>query len=124
MQSVHVTRDRKLTPEEAERYRRIRAQVEAEKPELIRHLQSNPGGPASWEELREYQAIVRSLQAAREARGLSREQAAQLARLSAEQIAAIEELRELNPPVGLLSSYATALGQHLMMALAEPLAAE
>ena len=63
-----VTRDRKLTPEEAAKYRKIREEVELEKPEIIAKAQQ------ARSEARRQQlvAIMQELKAAREARGLSR----------------------------------------------------
>ena len=114
-----LVRDRQLTDEESERYRLMRETVELEKGGLSAYLKSSPPGFRSWEELAEFRALVKSLRAAREAKGLSRERVAQIAGFQPEWIADLEERRELNAPVWALSSYAAAVGQQLVMALAE-----
>jgi DNA-binding XRE family transcriptional regulator len=112
-----LIRDRQLTDEEAQRYRIMREEAEREKDEMSEYLKSSPPGFRSWEELAEFRTLVKSLRAAREAKGLSREEAARLAGLQPEWIADLEERRELNAPIWALSSYAAAVGQQLVMAL-------
>ena len=114
-----LVRDRHLTPEEADRYRAMREQAEREKDEMAAFLKASPPGFRSWEELAEFRALVKSLRAARETKGLSQEDVARIAGLEPQWIADLEERRELNAPVWALSSYATAVGQQLVMALAE-----
>ena len=58
-----ITRDRKLTPEEAAKYRKIREEVELEKPEIIAKAQ-RARGEARRQQLA---AIMQELKAAREA---------------------------------------------------------
>lgn len=114
-----LQRERHLTAEEADRYRKMREEAECEREELSAYLKSSPPGFRSWEELAEFRGLVKSLRAARESKGLSREDAARLAGLQPEWIADLEERRELNAPVWALSSYAAAVGQQLVMALTE-----
>jgi hypothetical protein len=58
-----ITRDRRLTPEEAARYKAIREQVAAELPDLIaRHHERMAG-------LDQLQELLKQLKAAREAKG-------------------------------------------------------
>jgi DNA-binding XRE family transcriptional regulator len=114
-----LVRDRLLTEEEANRYRAMREEAEREKDAMKEYLRSSPPGFRSWEELAEFRALVNSLRAAREAKGLSRDEAARIAGLQPELIADLEERRELNAPVWALSSYAAAVGQQLVMALTE-----
>ena len=114
-----LVRDRNLTPEEADRYRAMREQAEREKDELTAYLKASPPGFRSWEELAEFRALVQSLRAVRESKGLSREEVARIAGLEPQWIADLEERRELGAPVWALSSYATAVGQQLIMALTE-----
>ncbi len=119
MDVQRLVRDRHLTDEEAQRYRSMREAAERERDEMSAYLKSSPPGFRSWEELAEFRALVKSLRAARESKGLSREEAAQIAGLQPEWIADLEERRELNAPVWALSSYAAAVGQQLVMALTE-----
>jgi hypothetical protein len=114
-----LVRDRYLTDAEAERYRTMREAVERERDEISAYLKSSPPGFRSWEELAEFRALVKSLRAARETKGLSREEVARIAGLEPDWIADLEERRELNAPIWALSSYASAVGQQLLMALAE-----
>lgn len=114
-----LVRDRHLTPDEAERYRRLREEAEREKESILAELRSARPGFRSWEELAEFRALVKSLRAAREAKGLSREDVATLGGLEPQWIADLEERRELNAPIWALSSYAAAVGQQLVLALAE-----
>lgn len=117
-----ITRDRRLTPEEAERFRAIRQQIELEKPQIAERLRSGAIGPKSWDDLYELRALIESLRTERERRGLSREAVASLANLESRQIEELEEHRELNPPISVLSRYAAAVGHHLLLELstAEP----
>ena len=117
-----IIRDRRLTPAEAERFRTIRQQIELEKPEIAERLRSGAAGPKCWDDLYELRALIASLRTERERRGLSREEVAALAKLDARQIEELEEHRELNPPISMLSRFATALGHHLLLELltAEP----
>jgi DNA-binding XRE family transcriptional regulator len=114
-----IVRDRNLTPEEAERYRAMREQAENEKDQLIAYLKISPPGFHGWEELAEFRALVKSLRSVREKKGFSREDVARLAGLEPQWIADLEERRELNAPVWALANYATAVGQQLVMALAD-----
>ena len=114
-----LVRDRHLTPEEAERYLRVREEAERDKESILAELKVSAPGFRSWEELAEFRALVKSLRAAREAKGLSRDDVARIAVLKPQWIADLEERRELNAPVWALSSYAAAVGQQLVLALAE-----
>ncbi len=108
-----------MTPAEAERFRAIRQQVEIEKPEIAERLRSTPAGPKSWDDLYELRAVIELLKAERERRGLSREAVAQEAEIDVRQIEELEEHRQLNPPISILSRYAAAVGRHLMLELSE-----
>src|SRR3990172_8636780 len=81
-----LVRDRHLTPEEADRYRAMRELAEHEKGEMAAYLKASPPGFRSWEELAEFRGLVKSLRAAREAKELSREEAALIAGLQPEWI--------------------------------------
>ena len=60
-----VIRDRRLTPEEAVRYRRIREQIESEKPEINARIR------ARLAELKELASVFEELRKAREEQSLS-----------------------------------------------------
>lgn len=112
-----ITRDRLLTPEEGKRLHEAREAIEQEKPEILARLKSELPGPGSFADLDELRTLVRSLHAAREAGGVSREELAARTQLEVQAIVALEEGLELNPPLSLLSRYAAALGQRLHMGL-------
>jgi hypothetical protein len=114
-----VFRDRHLTPAEADRYRQMREDAEKDKESILADLRNSSPGFQSWEELAEFRALVKSLRAAREAKGLTREQVAAAAGLESKWIADLEDRRELNAPVSALANYAAAVGQQLVLALAE-----
>jgi DNA-binding XRE family transcriptional regulator len=108
---------RRLTPEEAARFRQMREQAQAEKAEIGRQLQTEQPGPGTWADFHELRSLVDSLRAEREKRGLTREEVARRAMLDARQIAELEEHRDLNPSLSTLTRYATAVGRHLMLGL-------
>ena len=60
----HVTRDRKLSPEEAANYRQLRAEIESEKPEILDAAQQARA------KVRRQQlaSVMKELKAAREAK--------------------------------------------------------
>jgi DNA-binding XRE family transcriptional regulator len=116
--SERISRGRRLTPEEAANYRAIREQVEREKAETARRLQIEAPGPGSWADLHELRSLIQSLRAERERRGWSRDEVARRAGLELRQIEALEENRDLNPPLATLTRMAAAVGRHLMMGLA------
>ena len=115
---MHITRDRPLTPDEGERYRQIREDELAKKDETIRELQ-----PVI-EEYRSLQNCISALKQAREAKGISRQEVASLTHVEPGVIEAIEEHREVNPSIGLLSNYATAVGRHLTLVLSDAVSAK
>ena len=84
---------------------------------IAERLRSDVAGPKCWEDLYELRALIESLRAEREHRGLSREEVASLAKLDARQIEELEEHRELNPSISVLSRFAAAVGRHLMFEL-------
>jgi ribosome-binding protein aMBF1 (putative translation factor) len=111
MKSVNVTRQRYLSDEEAQRYAEIRAQVELEKPEIIKQ------GQLVLKEYRELQAFIDALREAREASGMTIEELAEQASLPVEEVKAIEEHRERNPSIQSLRQYAHAMGKHVGLVL-------
>ncbi len=115
--SNHINRGRRLTADEAAAVRKLRQQVELERSEISRRLHEEPPGPGSWSELHELRSFVQLLKSERERRGMTRDDVALRAGLPPEQIAAIEEMKDLNPTLGALSRMASAVGRHLMLGL-------
>jgi ribosome-binding protein aMBF1 (putative translation factor) len=116
--SGHITRGRRLTPEEVAKYREMREQVEREKDDIARRLKNEAPGPGTWADLHELRSLVQSLRAERERRGLSREEVGSRSGIELRLIEELEEHRELNPQISTLTRFAAAVGRHLMMGLA------
>jgi DNA-binding phage protein len=108
-----ITRDRRLTPEEAAKYGAIREQVAAELPELIeRHYERM----AALDQLGE---LVAQLKAAREAKGLSLSDVEQLTGMDRSALSKLENGQRANPTVETLVRFAEAVGKRLVVTLAD-----
>ena len=108
-----TTRNRRLTSEEAAKYKTIRAQVAQELPDLIarRHQRQ-----ASLDQLGE---LLTQLKAAREAKGLSLTDMTELTGMDRSALSKLEIGQRANPTVGTLVRYAEALGKRLVVSLAD-----
>jgi DNA-binding XRE family transcriptional regulator len=107
-----ITRDRRLTPEEAARYRAVREQVAKELPELItRHEERQ----ATLDQLTD---LVQQLKAAREEKGLSLADLTQLTGMDRSALSKLETGQRLNPTIETLVRYADAVGKRLVVTLA------
>jgi DNA-binding XRE family transcriptional regulator len=108
-----ITRDRRLTPEEAARYKTIREQVAEELPDLIsRHHERM----ATLDELQE---LLLQLKAAREAKGLSLADLTELTGMDRSALSKLETGQRANPTVETLVRYAEAVGKRLVVSLAD-----
>jgi predicted transcriptional regulator len=108
-----ISRDRRLTPEEAARYKAIREQVENELPELIaRHHERM----ASLDQL---DTLFKQLKAAREAKGLSLADLTELTGMDRSALSKLETGQRVNPTVETLVRYAEAVGKRLVVSLAD-----
>ena len=107
-----ITRNRRLTPEEAARFREVREQVAEELPELI----------ARHEELLialdQLADLVKQLKAAREERGLSLADMTRLTGMDRSALSKLETGQRLNPTIETLVRYADAVGKRLVVSLA------
>ena len=104
-----ITRDRKLTPEEAAKYRKIREEVESEKPEIIAKAQQ-----ARCEARRQQlAAIMQELKAAREAKGLSLADIYQRTGMDRSALSKLENVTNENPTIDTLLRYAEVVGKRL-----------
>jgi len=107
-----ITRNRRLSPEEAAKYREIREQVAEELPELItRHDERL----VALDQLAE---LVQQLKAAREEKGLSLSDLTRLTGMDRSALSKLETGQRLNPTVETLVRYADAVGKRLVVALA------
>ena len=108
-----ITRNRKLTPEEAAKYKAIREQVGEELPDLIvRHHERM----ASLDQLHE---LLVQLKAAREAKGLSLSDLTELTGMDRSALSKLETGQRANPTVETLVRYAEAVGKRLVVSLAD-----
>jgi ribosome-binding protein aMBF1 (putative translation factor) len=108
-----IQRDRKLTPEEVAKYKKIREQVAEELPELIaRHHERM----ASLDQL---DGVLGQLKAAREAQGLSLADVTERTQMDPSAISKLETGQRPNPTVETLVRYAEAVGKRLVVTLAD-----
>ncbi len=108
-----IIRERRLTPEEAAKYRAVREQVAEELPELIaRHHER----VAAADELRE---LLKQLKAAREEKGLSLADVTELTGMDRSALSKLETGQRPNPTMETLVRYAEAVGKHLVVSLTE-----
>ena len=104
-----MTRDRKLTPEEAAKYRKIREEIEVEKPEIIAKAQQ------ARREARRKQlaAVMQALKAAREAKGLSLADVYEQTGIDRSALSKLENVTNENPTIETLLRYAEVVGKRL-----------
>ena len=108
-----IIRDRRLTPEEAAKYKAIREQVAEELPDLIaRHHERM----ATLDQLQE---LLRQLKAAREAKGLSLADLTELTGMDRSALSKLETGQRANPTVETLVRYAEAVGKRVVVSLAD-----
>ena len=108
-----IIRHRRLTPEEAAKYKALREQVAEELPDLIaRHHERM----ATLDQLEE---LLRQLKAAREAKGLSLADLTQLTGMDRSALSKLETGQRANPTVDTLVRYAEAVGKRLRVSLTD-----
>ena len=109
----HVVRDRKLTPEEAERYRELRRKLDAELPDikaLGRALRDRPRGvPLA--------NVIQALKQEREKLGLSLDDVGRRAGIERDALEMVESDPSTDPTINLLLRYAEALGKKIELSL-------
>lgn len=112
MTPQRITRNRRLTPEEAAKYREVREQVAQELPELIaRHDERMVA-------LDQLADLIRQLKAAREEKGLSLADMTRLTGMDRSALSKLETGQRLNPTIETLVRYADAVGKRLVVSLA------
>jgi len=108
-----IIRDRRLTPEEAAKYKAVREEVDRELPQLIeRHDQRMAA-------LDQLQELLAQLKAAREAKGLSLADMTELTGMDSSALSKLETGQRANPTVETLVRYADAVGKRLVVSLAD-----
>jgi DNA-binding XRE family transcriptional regulator len=108
-----ITRDRRLTPEEAAKYKAVRDQVTAELPDLIaRHHERIAA-------LDQVDELLKQLKAAREEKGLSLADLTDLTGMDRSALSKLETGQRPNPTVETLVRYADAVGKRLVVSLTD-----
>ena len=108
-----LTREQRLTSEEAVKYNAIREQVSEELPDLVtRHLERV-------KTIDQLQAVLIALKTAREAKGLSLAQVMELTGMDSSSLSKLETGQRANPTVETLVRYAEAVGKRLVVTLAD-----
>ena len=108
-----ITRDRRLTAEEAAKYQAIRKQVGDELPELVARHQ------ARQVVLDQLDELLKELKAAREAKGLSLADLADRTGMDRSALSKLETGQRANPTVETLLRYAEAVGKRLVVSLTD-----
>jgi DNA-binding XRE family transcriptional regulator len=108
-----ISRDRRLTPEEAAKYKAIREQVAEELPDLIaRHHQRTTA-------LDQVDELLKQLKAAREEKGLSLADLTERTGMDRSALSKLETGQRPNPTVETLVRYAEAVGKRLVVSLTD-----
>jgi DNA-binding XRE family transcriptional regulator len=108
-----ITRDRRLTPEEAAKYKSVRQQVTEELPDLIaRHHQRMAA-------LDQIDELLKQLKGAREKKGLSLADLTEATGMDRSALSKLETGQRPNPTVETLVRYAEAVGKRLVVSLTD-----
>jgi DNA-binding XRE family transcriptional regulator len=108
-----ISRNRRLTPEEAAKYKAVREQIAEELPDLIARHQKRLAA------LDQLQELLVQLKAAREAKGLSLADLTELTGMDRSALSKLETGQRPNPTVETLVRYAEAVGKRLVVSLAD-----
>jgi DNA-binding XRE family transcriptional regulator len=108
-----ITRSRRLTPEEAAKYKAVREQVAAELPDLIARHHERVAA------LDQVDELLKQLKAAREDQGLSLADLTELTGMDRSALSKLETGQRPNPTVETLVRYAEAVGKRLVVSLAD-----
>ncbi len=108
-----ISRNRRLTPEEAAKYKVVQEQIAEEMPDLIaRHHERMSA-------LDQLQDLLLQLKTAREAKGLSLADLTELTGMDRSALSKLETGQRANPTVETLVRYAEAVGKRLVVSLAD-----
>jgi DNA-binding XRE family transcriptional regulator len=108
-----IIRDRRLTPEEAAKYKGVRKQIADELPDLVERHHERMAA------LDQLQELLAQLKAAREAKGLSLADVTELTGMDRSALSKLETGQRANPTVETLVRYAEAVGKRLVVSLAD-----
>jgi Helix-turn-helix len=108
-----IQRDRRLTPDEAAKVKKVRPQVAEELPELVaRHHERMAG-------LDQVDKLCAQLKAAREAKGLSLADVTELTGMDRSALSMLETGQRANSTVETLVRYAEAVGKRVVVSLTD-----
>jgi DNA-binding XRE family transcriptional regulator len=107
-----ITRVRRLTADEAAKYRKVREQIEQELPELVSRHHDRV---AAREQL---VRLLDELKAARESKGLSLADLTRLTGMDRSALSKLENGQRSNPTLETLVRYAEAIGKRLIVTIA------
>ncbi|MBA3312951.1 MAG: helix-turn-helix transcriptional regulator [Planctomycetota bacterium] len=105
-----VVRDRPLTGDEAKRYREIREQVVAERPEIESRVRVGTGTDP-------VRSVVEELKQARIERGLTLAEVSRISGLRVATLSGLESGERKLPSVRSLDRYAKALGKRIKLSI-------
>ena len=109
----HTTRDRKLTPAEAEKYRNLRQEADRQRPGIIAKAQE------ARQKVRRAKLarLMQQLKAAREAKGLSLADVYERTGIDRSALSKLENVTNDNPTIDSLLRYAAVVGKKLEIQL-------
>ena len=108
-----IARNRRLTPEETAKYRKVREQIAEELPDLVARHQQRTGAA------RQLAELLKQLKAAREERGLSLADLTELTGMDRSALSKLETGLRPNPTLDTLVRYAEAVGKRLAVSLTD-----
>jgi DNA-binding XRE family transcriptional regulator len=108
-----VSRNRRLSAEEVEKYRKIRKDIAQELPELVARHQERM---VAREQLDQ---VFEQLKCAREDKGLSLADVTRLSGMDRSALSKLETGQRPNPTIETLMRYAEAVGKRLVLTLAD-----
>ena len=113
-QIERVSRGRTLTPEEADRYRQLRADIERDKPMINAEIHHQLA------EQRELSRVFAELKDCRHALGLSLENIQERSGIEVSELAKLEDGHPTNLTLDMIRSYAQAVGKRILVTVADP----
>ncbi len=113
-QIERVFRGRSLTPEEAGRYRQMRADIERDKPVINAEIYHQLA------EQRELAGVFAELKESRHALGLSLENIQDRSGIEVSELAKLEGGQPTNLTLDMIRSYAQAVGKRILVTVADP----
>jgi len=112
-QIERVSRGRTLTPEEAGRYRQLRADIERDKPVINAEIYHQLA------EQRELAGVFAELKETRDALGLSLENIQDRSGIKVSELAKLEDGQPTNLTLDMLRTYAQAVGKRILVTVAD-----